>query len=157
MSAATASEQAPRNGMRERDTGARPKTQARGQGTAADTTPADTGPQAHGHRPPPEHTHPDDVSLTTALAALADPMRLQLIRELAEGADWERTCSGFNVPIGKAALSHHFAVLRAAGLLEQRDFGAKRANRLRREEFERRFPGLLELALREESRDQQAV
>jgi hypothetical protein len=105
--------------------------------------------QAHGHRAPPEHTDPEDVSLTTALAALADPMRLRLVRELAGSADWERTCGSFNVPIGKAALSHHFAVLRAAGLLEQRDFGAKRANRLRREEFERRFPGLLTLALRE--------
>jgi len=154
MSAATASERAPRDGMAERGTDV--WTQAQGHGHGHGTTP-DAGPQGHGHRPPPEHTHPDDVSLTTALAALADPMRLQLIRELAEGADWERTCGGFNVPIGKAALSHHFAVLRAAGLLEQRDFGAKRANRLRREEFERRFPGLLELALREEHRDQQAV
>lgn len=143
MSAATASEHAVREGADEHGAELRPQGHAR-----------DAGPEApgrtHGHRPPPEHTHPDDVSLTTALAALADPMRLQLIRELAESADWSRTCGGFAVPIGKAALSHHFAVLRAAGLLEQRDFGAKRANRLRREEFERRFPGLLELALREE-------
>lgn len=154
MSAATASEQASRDARGERGTDVRTQKQAQGQGQG---TTADPGAPGHGHRPPPEHTHPDDVSLTTALAALADPMRLQLIRELAEGADWERTCGGFNVPIGKAALSHHFSVLRAAGLLEQRDFGAKRANRLRREEFERRFPGLLELALREEPRDQQAA
>lgn len=116
---------------------------------AAEAQPQGPAHQSHGHRPPPEHTHPDDVSLTTALAALADPMRLQLIRELASAPDWERTCSSFDVPIGKAALSHHFAVLRAAGLLEQRDIGAKRANRLRRDEFERRFPGLLTLALRD--------
>jgi DNA-binding transcriptional ArsR family regulator len=146
MSAATASGQATRNGADEQ------VTEARAQGRAQAQSP-DASPQGHGHRPPPEHTHPDDVSLTTALAALADPIRLQLIRELAEGADWERTCGGFSVPIGKAALSHHFAVLRAAGLLEQRDFGAKRANRLRREEFECRFPGLLDLALREDRKD----
>ena len=147
MSAATASEQATRDGAGEQGTEV-PPGHGRGQGQAADAS-----PQGHGHRPPPEHTDPDDVSLTTALAALADPMRLQLIRELAASADWERTCGGFCVPIGKAALSHHFAVLRAAGLLEQRDFGAKRANRLRREEFEQRFPGLLDLALREERED----
>lgn len=102
-------------------------------------------------RPTPEHTHPDEVSLTAALAALADPVRLQLIRELARSADWERTCGSFDVPVGKAALSHHFAVLRSAGLLEQRDAGTKRANRLRRAEFDRRFPGLLDAVLREKA------
>jgi DNA-binding transcriptional ArsR family regulator len=101
-----------------------------------------------GHRPAPEHTHPDDVTLEAALAALADPVRLTIVRELAGSADWSRTCGSFDVPIGKAALSHHFGVLRAAGIIEQRDVGTKRANRLRRAEFDRRFPGLLALALR---------
>jgi len=112
--------------------------------------PAGTG-AGRGHRSAPEHTHPDDVSLTTALAALADPVRLQMVRELADSADWERLCGSFNVPVGKAALSHHFAVLRAAGLLEQRDAGPRRANRLRRAEFDRRFPGLLDLVLQEQA------
>jgi hypothetical protein len=53
------------------------------------------------------------------------------------------------VPVGKAALSHHFAVLRSSGLIEQRDLGARRVNRLRRAEFDARFPGLLDLVLRE--------
>jgi DNA-binding transcriptional ArsR family regulator len=101
------------------------------------------------HRPAPEHTHPDQVALETALAALADPVRLRIVRELAGSADWSRTCGSLDVPIGKAALSHHLGVLRAAGLLEQRDAGTKRVNRLRRAEFDHRFPGLLELALRD--------
>jgi DNA-binding transcriptional ArsR family regulator len=100
------------------------------------------------HRAAPEHTHPDDVPLLTALAALADPVRVQLVRELAASDDWSRSCGTFDVPVGKAAKSHHFAVLRAAGLVEQRDEGPKRVNRLRREEFDARFPGLLELVLR---------
>ncbi|GAA0649738.1 hypothetical protein GCM10009548_14240 [Streptomyces malaysiensis subsp. malaysiensis] len=53
------------------------------------------------------------------------------------------------MPVGKAALSHHFSVLRAAGLIEQRDMGPRRVSRLRRPEFDRRFPGLLDLVLRE--------
>jgi DNA-binding transcriptional ArsR family regulator len=114
------------------------------------TMPAGTG-TGRGHRTAPEHTHPDAVSLTTALAALADPVRLQLVRELAGSADWERTCGSFDVPVGKAALSYHFGILRAAGLIEQRDAGLKRANRLRRAEFDRRFPGLLDLALRQDA------
>ncbi|MEV5876952.1 transcriptional regulator [Streptomyces sp. NPDC052101] len=101
------------------------------------------------HRAAPEHTHPDEVSLLAALAALADPVRLTLVRELAGAADWTRSCGSFDVPVGKAALSHHFSVLRAAGLVEQRDEGPRRVNRLRRTEFDTRFPGLLDLVLRE--------
>lgn len=101
-----------------------------------------------GHRPAPVHTDPDDVSLLTALSALADPVRIQLVRELAGSDDWTRSCGSFDVPVGKAALSHHFAVLRSAGLVEQRDQGSKRVNRIRREEFDARFPGLLDLIVR---------
>jgi DNA-binding transcriptional ArsR family regulator len=105
------------------------------------------------HRPAPEHTHPADVPLLTALDALADPVRMQLVRELGVSEDWTRTCGSFDVPVRKAAISHHFSVLRAAGLVEQRDIGPKRVNRLRRTEFDARFPGLLFLVLREDPLD----
>ncbi|KUN78929.1 ArsR family transcriptional regulator [Streptomyces bungoensis] len=105
---------------------------------------------AASHRTPPVHTDPDAVSLETALLALADPVRRSLVRELARAGDWERTCGGFDVPVTKATLSRHFAVLRESGLLEQRDAGPKRLNRLRRAEFEARFPGLLDLVLRQD-------
>ncbi|MCF3147615.1 ArsR/SmtB family transcription factor [Streptomyces platensis] len=108
-------------------------------------------PDRSSHRAEPVHTHPDEVRIETALAALADPVRLQLVRELAGSAAWTHSCGSFRVPVGKAALSHHFAVLRAAGLVEQRDQGPKRLNRLRREEFDTRFPGLLHLVLREQA------
>lgn len=104
-------------------------------------------PARSGHRAAPVHTDPAEVSLLGALSALADPVRLQLVRDLAGSDDWTRTCGSFDVPVGKAALSHHFSVLRGAGLVEQRDMGPKRVNRLRREEFEARFPGLLDLLL----------
>jgi DNA-binding transcriptional ArsR family regulator len=104
-----------------------------------------------GRRAAPEHSHPDEVAVQAVFAALADPVRLALVRALAGSPDWSRTCGSFDVPVGKAALSHHFAVLRAAGLVEQRDEGPRRVNRLRRPEFEARFPGLLDLALRDDS------
>ncbi|MCX4822919.1 helix-turn-helix domain-containing protein [Streptomyces sp. NBC_01142] len=106
-----------------------------------------------GHRAAPVHTDPEKVSLVTALSALADPVRIQLIRELAGSPDWTRRCGSFDVPVGKAAISHHFTVLRGAGLVEQRDEGPKRVNRLRRGEFDARFPGLLDLVLRPDSLD----
>jgi hypothetical protein len=49
------------------------------------------------------------VSLITALAALAAPVRLTIVRELGRAADWERTCGSFVVPVGKPALTHHSA------------------------------------------------
>ncbi|MFH0173392.1 ArsR/SmtB family transcription factor [Streptomyces cacaoi] len=103
-----------------------------------------------GHRAAPVHTDPQEVSVLTALSAVSDPVRIKLIRDLAGSADWTRSCGSFDVPVGKAALSHHFSVLRGAGLVEQRDEGPKRVNRLRREEFEERFPGLLALLLRDD-------
>ncbi|MFF3203773.1 ArsR/SmtB family transcription factor [Streptomyces sp. NPDC002962] len=103
-----------------------------------------------GHRAAPVHTDPREVSVLTALSAVSDPVRIKLIRDLAGSADWTRSCGSFDVPVGKAALSHHFSVLRGAGLVEQRDEGPRRVNRLRREEFEERFPGLLALLLRDD-------
>ena len=92
-------------------------------------------------------THPDDVSLQSALEALADPVRRSLLRQLAQVPDWTLRCGEFDLGVSKATSSHHFAVLRAAGLLEQRDSGTRRLNCLRRSEFQARFPGLLELVL----------
>ncbi|MFF3372139.1 ArsR/SmtB family transcription factor [Streptomyces sp. NPDC002680] len=90
---------------------------------------------------------------TSELSAVADPVRIQLIRELAGSTEWTRSCGSFDMPVGKAALSHHFSILRGAGLVEQRDEGARRVNRLRRKEFDARFPGLLDLLLRADPAD----
>jgi DNA-binding transcriptional ArsR family regulator len=49
--------------------------------------------------------------------------------------------------VSSATRSHHFAILREAGLIEQREDGRRRLNRLRRVEFNAVFPGLLDLAL----------
>ncbi|MGN9845357.1 ArsR/SmtB family transcription factor [Nonomuraea sp. H19] len=97
------------------------------------------------------HASPLEVSLQAALDALGDPVRRRIVRELAGGPDWTRACGTFtHLPVAKSTLSHHFAVLRNVGLLEQRDEGTRRLNRLRRAEFDDRFPGLLSLVLDEE-------
>jgi DNA-binding transcriptional ArsR family regulator len=113
-------------------------------------TPQGQQAAAASHRTPPVHAHLAEVSLEAALLALADPVRQTLVRELAGAGDWERPCGSFDVPVTKATLSRHFSVLRDAGLLEQRDAGPRRLNRLRRPEFDERFPGLLDLVLRPE-------
>jgi DNA-binding transcriptional ArsR family regulator len=96
------------------------------------------------------HASPVEVSLQAALDALGDPIRRRIVRELAVVPDWTRPCGTFShLPVAKSTLSHHFAVLRGVGLLEQRDEGPRRLNRLRRPEFDDRFPGLLPLILAE--------
>ncbi|RLU81202.1 transcriptional regulator [Streptomyces griseocarneus] len=97
------------------------------------------------------HTHPADVSLHDALAALADPVRRAIVRELGHVPDWSKACGTFDLAVSKATRSHHFAVLRQAGVIEQRDEGPRRLNRLRRTEFDAAFPGLLALVLSESS------
>jgi DNA-binding transcriptional ArsR family regulator len=92
--------------------------------------------------------HPDlkDVSLAAALHALADPVRLQMVEKLAEESclNASTTCTG-GTP--KSTVSNHLNVLRAAGLVETSATGRERINRLRRAEFEARFPGLLAAVL----------
>lgn len=43
----------------------------------------------------------------------------------------------------KSSMSHHFRVLRDAGLVHTRNVGTTHMNSLRRDELESRFPGLL--------------
>jgi DNA-binding transcriptional ArsR family regulator len=93
--------------------------------------------------------HPDcaDIDLSTVLHALSDPVRLTIVAELAAKGG-EHSCSSFNLPIVKSTATHHFRVLREAGVIRQRVMGTKRVNALRREELEARFPGLLDSILR---------
>jgi DNA-binding transcriptional ArsR family regulator len=74
-------------------------------------------------------------------------MRLRIIRELAADGG-ERTCNSFNLPIVKSTCTHHFKVLREAGVIHQRVVGTKRVSSLRRDDLDARFPGLLDAVLR---------
>lgn len=92
-----------------------------------------------------EHPELDDVDLDTVLAALADPQRRRVVVELVEAGHpgLERTCASFELPAAKSTRTYHWRVLREAGLVFQRAAGNTNYLRLRRDEFEARFPGLL--------------
>jgi DNA-binding transcriptional ArsR family regulator len=89
-----------------------------------------------------------DLRLPAVLHALSDPVRLRIVLQLAEGG--EQTCGALDVPVAKSTCSHHFRVLREAGVVAQRVDGKCRYNRLRTEELQQRFPGLLDAVLRAE-------
>lgn len=87
-----------------------------------------------------------ELELGAVLHALSDPVRLRIVAELARG-EAECTCGSFALPVTKSTCTHHFKVLREAGLIQQRAQGTTRLNRLRREDLEARFPGLLDTIL----------
>jgi len=92
------------------------------------------------------HPTQAELELGAVLHALSDPVRLKIVAELAS-REGEYTCGSFALPVTKSTCTHHFKVLREAGLIHQRPQGTTRLNRLRREELEVRFPGLLETIL----------
>ncbi|GAB3941994.1 helix-turn-helix domain-containing protein [Kribbella albertanoniae] len=91
----------------------------------------------------PANPHPDvdQLHLTDVMSALSDPLRVGIVRVLADGN--EQAWGDLRVPVGKSTLSHHLKVLRAAGLTRTREEGTRCYVRLRTEDFETRFPGLL--------------
>ncbi|MER5930838.1 helix-turn-helix domain-containing protein [Streptomyces sp. NPDC002054] len=101
---------------------------------------------------PDEEGHPalEEIRLGPVLSALADPHRRRVVRVLAaEPEGTARTCSSFGLPVSKATLTHHFRVLREAGLIRQVSRGNSRMAGLRRAELEELFPGLLAIVAAE--------
>jgi DNA-binding transcriptional ArsR family regulator len=94
----------------------------------------------------PQQPSRDQFDLFVVLSALSDPMRLAIVRILAE--EKERACGTFGLPAPKATLSHHFKVLREAGLIETRLEGVYRFISLRQKDLQARFPGLLKSILK---------
>ena len=89
------------------------------------------------------YTHPPaaDFLLERVLYALSDPIRLGIVRHLAQLGP--ATCGELDGGRPKSTVSHHFKVLREAGLVWTENTGTTHMNRLRRDDVDGRFPGLL--------------
>jgi DNA-binding transcriptional ArsR family regulator len=94
--------------------------------------------------------HPDlaDVQMPAVLFALSDPARLDLVKQLAvQGPLTVAQCQASGPDVPKSTFSHHLKTLREAGLIRNEPAGRQRTISLRREEVDRRFPGLLDAVL----------
>lgn len=91
------------------------------------------------------HPATTEIELAGVLQALSDPMRLRIVVALAT-AD-ELSCKSIDLPVVKSTCTHHFRVLREAGVIRQRHEGTSRLNSLRRADLDTRFPGLLDAVL----------
>ncbi|BAM05039.1 ArsR/SmtB family transcription factor [Phycisphaera mikurensis] len=96
---------------------------------------------------PPQPSEPDaaDLDLPRVLRALADPVRLDIVRyaHAHPGAP----CSTILADVPKSTASHHWRVLREAGLLHQEPAGRQKLNHLRKAEVDTAYPGLLDAVL----------
>ncbi|MGC0331741.1 DNA-binding transcriptional ArsR family regulator [Streptomyces sp. SAI-170] len=93
-------------------------------------------------RTPP---HPDvsAFDLQQVLEALVDPVRRGIVAQLASSGE-DIACGGFGLTVSKSTATHHFKVLREAGVIRQYYVGTSRMNALRRADMDTAFPGLLD-------------
>jgi len=81
-------------------------------------------------------------TLRDVLEALSDPVRLEMVRRLA-GAGDAVACADLYESVSKSTASHHFKVLREAGLTERLHIGGQTYQRLRLEDLEESSPGVV--------------
>ncbi|MFG3265722.1 ArsR/SmtB family transcription factor [Streptomyces bobili] len=92
------------------------------------------------------HPGREEIRLEAVLHALSDQMRLRIVRQLAADGD-ELSCSHFDLPVTKSTTTHHFRVLREAGVVRQVYRGTAKMNGLRKDDLDDLFPGLLDAVL----------
>lgn len=90
----------------------------------------------------------DEIRLERVMGVLAEPLRLTIVqRLLLSSEDFDQSCGWFGFDRPKSTLTHHFKALREAGVITQRQYGLERRSRVRLEDLNTRFPGLVDLVL----------
>ncbi|WP_263172381.1 ArsR/SmtB family transcription factor [Streptomyces sp. SCSIO ZS0520] len=102
------------------------------------------------------HPEREALRLEAVLHALADPVRLRVVRELAVSEE-ELPCSYFDLPVTKSTTTHHFRVLRESGVIRQTYRGTAKVSELRRTDLEAAFPGLLDSVLHSAARQERRL
>lgn len=94
--------------------------------------------------------HPaiDDVALESVLYALADPVRLAIMLKLTSGGCPMNCSTAAPEALPKSTQSHHYKVLREAGLIRSERRGTEVVNTLRCDEIDAKFPGVVPAILR---------
>ncbi|MBP2324390.1 DNA-binding transcriptional ArsR family regulator [Kibdelosporangium banguiense] len=92
---------------------------------------------------PLPHPERDEIRIDAVLHALADPVRLQIVRALAELGTGV-ACGAIELPVTKSTRTHHLRTLREAGVIRVRPEGTTRITTLRRADMDALYPGLLD-------------
>jgi DNA-binding transcriptional ArsR family regulator len=94
------------------------------------------------------HPAAEALDLATIMRTVGDPVRLEIVRMLADGRP--RVCNELSSALGIPAStgSYHLKLLREAGVTRTRAQGTLRQITLRRDDLEERFPGLVDVLTR---------
>jgi DNA-binding transcriptional ArsR family regulator len=94
------------------------------------------------------HPPAETLDLATIMRTLGDPVRLEIVRHLAD--DRQHMCGELSGALGIPAStgSYHLKLLREAGVTRTQAQGTLRLISLRRDDLEARFPGLLAVLTR---------
>jgi DNA-binding transcriptional ArsR family regulator len=93
------------------------------------------------------HPKRSEIRIESVLQALADPVRLRIVRELARLGRGGAACGSIDLPVTKSTRTHHLRILREAGLINVRPEGTSRISTLRRDDLDALYPGLLDSVL----------
>lgn len=93
-----------------------------------------------------DHIEQDEITAQGLLDALVDPVRRSIVRQLAQSSA-DIACGHFDITVSRSTGTHHFKVLRHAGVIRQYYLGTSKMNTLRRDDLDTVAPGLLEAIL----------
>ncbi|MEU5758848.1 helix-turn-helix domain-containing protein [Nocardia sp. NPDC047648] len=85
---------------------------------------------------------PPVAALPAVLSALQDPVRLEMVRRLGNAGAAVR-CGALYEVINKSTATHHFKILRDAGVIERLIIDGHTCQRLRVDDLEAALPGLV--------------
>jgi DNA-binding transcriptional ArsR family regulator len=93
------------------------------------------------------HPPVEALELATILRTLGDPLRLDLVKVLADGGEYP--CGELTDRLGvpTSTGSYHTRLMREAGITRTRAEGTTRYISLRRDDLEARFPGLVDVLI----------
>jgi len=94
------------------------------------------------------HPATESLDLATIMRTLGDPVRLEIVRLLAD--ERPRVCGELStvLDIPASTGSYHLKLLREAGVTRTQAQGTLRLISLRRDDLEARFPGLVDVLTR---------
>lgn len=91
----------------------------------------------------------NDITLDTALKALANPVRRKVVTTLLQTpGNRVDTCAAFDVHVSRSTLTQHMRVLDESGLVKTIDYGNRVFVELRAGEIDHHLPGLLDVLRR---------
>ncbi|RJO79419.1 transcriptional regulator [Nocardia panacis] len=92
-----------------------------------------------------QHPEVDEIALSRVLFALSEPLRLAMVHALATRGEVDSIELGPGLP--RTTLTHHTSLLRESGVVFVRAAGRKCLIKLRTDDLDARFPGLIDTVL----------